>query len=84
MDNSILFSIESILSRRDPPSPLSAIQQLVDKLPAPRSSHRVLGETPSERDVKNAEAEQTDRIDFNLKSKDLRIRMATPRLWLEP
>ena len=59
MDNSILFSIESILSRRDPPSPLSAIQQLVDKLPAPRSSHRVLGETPSERDVKNAEAEQT-------------------------
>ena len=59
MDNSILFSIESILSRRDPPSPLSAIQQLVDKLPAPRSSHRVLGERPSERDVKNAEAEQT-------------------------
>ena len=31
MENSISFSIESILSRRDPPSPLSAIQQLVDK-----------------------------------------------------
>ena len=59
VENSILFSIESILSRRDPPSPLSAIQQLVDKLPAPRSSHRVLEETPSVRDVKNAEAEQT-------------------------
>lgn len=59
MENSILFSIESILSRRDPPSPLSAIQQLVDKLLAPPSSHRVLEETPSVRDVKNAEAEQT-------------------------
>ena len=59
MENSISFSIESILSRRDPPSPLSAIQQLVDKLPAPSSSHRVLEETPSERDLKNAEAEQT-------------------------
>ena len=59
MENSISFSIESILSRRDPPSPLSAIQQLVDKLLAPSSSHRVLEETPSERDLKNAEAEQT-------------------------
>lgn len=59
MENSISFSIESILSRRDPPSPLSAIQQLVDKLPAPSSSRGVLEEMPSERDVKNTEAEQT-------------------------
>ena len=58
MENLILFFIESIQSRRDPPSSLSAIQQLVDKLPAPSSSHRVLGETPGEREVKNAEAEK--------------------------